>query len=326
MSPLATRGSPLERHSVWRIKVQSTNPQCASYALVTAAYNEAKLIEKTILAVISQSHPPARWVIVSDGSTDETDTIVSRYAARYPFIQLHRLTHDHARNFAAQADAINAGIEQLAKTTFDFIGNLDADITFADSYFEQLLHKFQEDPELGLGGGLIHEKCPDGMFRSRRDNSLTSVAHAVQVFRRACFQSIGGRYFPLPYGGPDTYAEVSARMGQWRVSSFQDLEALHHRPTGSAGGLLRSCFRQGKMDYSLGTLPLFEMMKVLRRVSVKPYLVGSAARLSGFLWCYCKRDPRAVSDEFMVYFREEQRTRIQNLFRGGLTVQRLSQQ
>jgi len=287
------------------------------YVLVTAAYNEEVLIEDTIRSVVTQRYCPARWVIVSDGSTDNTDAIVNKYAERYNFVQLHRLAGDHPRNFAAQVNAINAGINQLAGSDFDFIGNLDADITFEPSYMERLLQKFSDDPELGLAGGLIHERCADGVFRSRPDNSLTSVAHAVQLFRRACFQAIGRGYLPLPYGGPDTYAEVSARMKGWRVASFPDLPVHHHRVTGSAGGMLRGCFRQGRMDHSLGTLPAFELMKVMRRIHVKPVVAGSAARLAGFLYAYYRRDGRSVPDEFMEYFRGEQSARIRSLFRHG---------
>ena len=290
--------------------------QYGSYVLVTAAYNEGKLIENTIRSVISQHCLPAKWVIVSDGSTDETDAIVSRYAADNQYIQLYRLTEDHPRNFAAQAHAINAGIAQLAATEYDFIGNLDADITVAPSYFEQLLRKFREDPQLGLCGGDVHEKCSDGAFRSRRDNRTSSVAHAVQLFRRACFEAVGGGYVPLPYGGPDTYAEVTARMRGWRVTSFPDLEVLHHRTTGSAGGLVRGCIRQGRMDHSLGTWPPFEILKVLRRLHVDPYVIGSAARLAGFMLSYYRRDKRPVSDEFIQYFRKEQRARVLILFRS----------
>ena len=174
--------------------MERTERQRESYVLVTAAYNEGKLIENTIRSVIAQQRRPAKWVIVSDGSTDETDAIVARYAADNAFIQLHSLTIDHPRNFAAQAQAINAGIAQLAATDFDFLGNLDADITMAPSYFDQLLRKFHEDPQLGLGGGAVHEECKSGIFRSRKDNSVTSVAHAVQLFRRECFQDVGGKY------------------------------------------------------------------------------------------------------------------------------------
>lgn len=296
--------------------MQQKGREGGSYVLVTAAYNEGALIENTIRSVISQHCRPAKWVIVSDASTDDTDAIVTRYAEEYQFIRLYRLTLDHPRNFAAQALAINAGIVQVVQEECEFIGNLDADITFAPSYFAQLLQKFQEDPRLGLAGGLVHEKCSDGVFRSRRDNSIRSVAHAVQLFRRACFQAVGERYVPLPYGGPDTYAEVTARMNGWRVASFPDLEVRHHRVTGSAGGMLRSCVRQGRMDHSLGTLPLFEVMKVLRRVNIKPYAVGSVARLAGFILSYLRNEKRPVSGDFVAYLRHEQSARLMNLFRG----------
>lgn len=286
-----------------------------AYVLVTAAYNEAELIEDTIRSVIAQQCLPAKWVIVSDASTDETDAIVARYAAEHRFIQLHRISEDHPRDFTAQAYAINAGIAQLAGSDFEFIGNLDADITVAPSYFRQLLRKFHDDPRLGLAGGTVCEKCADGVFRGRPDNSVTSVAHAVQLFRRACFQAVGGGYIPLPYGASDTYAEVTARMKGWRVNSFPDLEVLHHRATGSAGGMVRGCFRQGRMDFSLGTLPLFEIFKVLRRANVKPRVIGAATRLAGFLFSYCRNDRRAVPGEFVAFFRQEQTARLLNLFR-----------
>ena len=287
-----------------------------SYVLVTAACNEGDFIENTIRSVIAQEHRPARWVIVSDNSTDDTDAIVARYAATHSFIRLHRLTEDHPRNFAAQVNAINAGIAQLQGTEYAFIGNLDADISFAPSYFRQVLDKFRQDASLGLGGGFIHEKSADGIFRSRRTNSLSSVAHAVQLFRRECFKAVGGAYLPLPYGGPDTFAETTARKKGWRVAPFPDLAVLHHRPTGSAGGLLRGWFRQGKMDYSLGTLPLFEVFRILRRVQSKPYVFGAGARLAGFLSCYCRGEHRAVPEEFMTYLRQEQTSRLQSLFRS----------
>jgi glycosyltransferase involved in cell wall biosynthesis len=135
--------------------MQQKERQAGLYVLVTTAYNEGKLIESTICSVISQHCRPAKWVIVSDGSTDDTDAIVARYAARHPFIELYRLTVDHPRNFAAQAHAINAGIAQLATNDCDFIGNLDADITMAHYYSEELLHKFREKPKLGLGGVIV---------------------------------------------------------------------------------------------------------------------------------------------------------------------------
>ena len=296
--------------------IQGQTVTSDSYVLVTAAYNEGAFIENTIRSVVSQNVQPLKWVIVSDGSTDDTDEIVEKYALQYGFICLYRITEDHPRNFAAQVNAINAGIAQIGDIEFGFIGNMDADVTMEPNYFGLLLEKFRRDPNLGLGGGMIYEQAVDGNFKGRKTNSRTSVAHACQLFRRNCFASVGGNYIPLPYGGPDTYAETTARMRGWNVESFEDLSVFHHRPTGSAGGLLRSCFRQGKMDYSLGALPVFEILKLASRVAAKPLLIGSVARFAGFVHSYFLREQRAVPIEFMSYLREEQRRRVASLFRA----------
>jgi poly-beta-1,6-N-acetyl-D-glucosamine synthase len=288
----------------------------SSYVLVTAAYNEDRLIEQTIRSVVSQTILPAKWIIVSDASTDRTDGIVRRYAAEHDFIQLHRISEDHARNFAAQVNAINRGLSLLENTDYDFVGNIDADITLEPDYFARLLEKFWLNRRLGLGGGTIYERSGDGSFAERRGNTVTSVAHACQLFRRDCFEEIGAAYLPLPYGGPDQHAEIMTRMTGWQVASFPDLKVFHHRRTGSMGGVLRGWFRQGKMDYSLGTLPLFEFFKLLRRTFMKPYLIGSIVRLAGFLDSYRRREKRAIPHNVVLYFRREQRQRMVSLFRA----------
>lgn len=295
-----------------------------NYVLATAAYNEDKFIEATIRSVIAQTIKPLQWVIVSDGSVDRTDAIVKDYANRAPFIRLLRIDEDHARNFAAQAMAINRGMSQLHHLNYDYIGNLDADITFEPDYFERLLAKLNSDTELGLAGGWIVERGIDEAFYPRRGNSQNSVPHGCQFFRRACFEAVGGAYVALPYGGPDTYAEVAARMRGWRVKSFEGLPAYHHRPTNAAGGMLKGCFRQGRMDYSLGTLPSFEFIKLANRSRMKPYVLGAAVRYAGFVQSYLRREKRAVPNEFMSFLRNEQRERVMRLlgvFRKGKPAQ-----
>src|ERR1035437_10266390 len=216
------------------------------YVLATAAYNEEAYIEATIRSVIAQTAPPLKWVIVSDGSTDHTDEIVRSYAESYPFIQLHRITEEHPRDFSAQVLAINTGLSKLEALDFDFIGNLDADITLEPEYFEMLLGRFAADSRLGLAGGFVCEKSGDA-FKPRITNSVRSVAHAVQLFRRECMRELGG-YLALPYGGPDWHAEVTVRMNGWKVQAFSDLPVYHQRKTGTSGGLLRYSYRQGHMD------------------------------------------------------------------------------
>jgi hypothetical protein len=282
-----------------------------NYVLVTAAYNEEALIERVVQSVIQQAVLPERWIVVSDGSTDRTDSIVESYAARHSFIQLLRLKKEHKRNFGAQVHAINEGCKELKDIQYDYIGNLDADVSFDPEYFGELLDHFERDAKLGLAGGFITEEC-DGIFLSRKHNRIDSVAHAVQLFRRECFESVGG-YMPLKYGGPDWHAGVLARMKGWRVESIPELRVRHHRPTGTADRWQRDCFRQGCMDFSLGSHPVFELVKCLRRMPDNPVVLGALTRLAGFAWCYWTRQQREVSREFEEFLRREQMGRVRRL-------------
>lgn len=283
------------------------------YALITPAHNEEAYIEKTVQSVIKQSVLPVKWVIVSDRSTDKTDDIVKKYIGEYDFIKLCRLEGDSIRHFGYQVRAINAGYEQLKYSEFEFIGNLDADVSFNLDYYENVLKKFSENPDLGIAGGFIYEKSNEG-FQSRQFNTVKSVANAVQLFRRECYETIEG-YMELKYGGHDWVAEVMARMNGWHVEAFPELSVFHHRKTGMGDGkLLRGILRMGLMDYSVGSHPLFEVFKCFRRIKGKPYLLGSLLRITGFILGYCWREKRIVSDDFIKYLRREQIQRLQTLF------------
>lgn len=287
-----------------------------AYVLITAAYNEEQFLPLTIESVVSQTVLPQRWVIVSDASTDRTDQIVQEYAARHNFIRLLRITEPHPRNFAAQVHAINLGCASLDDCDYRFIGNIDADVSFGPDYFATLLRRFEANPKLGLAGGVTREQ--DGTVASApRGEALQSVPHALQLFRRKCFEDVGG-YPVLPYGGPDTYAEVMARMKGWQVTGFEDLVAQHYRYTASAGGQLRGRFRQGLMESSLGYDPLFEAVKCARRLREKPAGVGAVARIAGFCWAQVSHKP-AVSREFVHYLRREQKQRVRRFVRNLLS-------
>jgi glycosyltransferase involved in cell wall biosynthesis len=281
------------------------------YVLVTAAYNEERHIERTIQSVIAQTILPLKWVIVSDGSTDRTDEIVLRYSKDHSFITLSRITDEHPRNCAAQVMAINHGFTLLKDLDFEFIGNIDADISFASTYYETLLERFACDVELGCAGGFICEENR-GVFTDRPGNSTSSVAHAVQLFRKSCFD-VAGPYQVLEFGGPDWVAEVRARQFGWKVVSFQDLKVNHFRPTASAGGVMRGRLRQGRMDHAMGSLVLFECLKCLRRFNESPRLWGALLRFCGFMIAYLRGEPRLVPDDFVAFLRQEQLQRLRAL-------------
>jgi Glycosyl transferase family 2 len=278
------------------------------YALMTAAYNEEENIGQTIESVLAQTRRPERWVIVSDGSQDGTDAIVEKYAAQYEFIRFLRLTRAPGRNFGAKVRALQKGYKLLESTCFEFIGNLDADITLEPTYFENLIERFDHSPQLGIAGGFIHEKM-GAEFQSRRSNRTYSVAHAGQLVRRQCYEQFGG-YAVLEFGGEDWHAQTSARMNGWEAEAFPDLRILHHRRTGEGDDLVRYKFRQGRMDYCFGSLVGFEVLKCLQRVPERPFAIGGMARLTGFLWSYLQREKRPVASEFIAFLRNEQRAKL----------------
>lgn len=198
------------------------------YVLITAAKNEESYIEKTIQSVLNQTIKPEQWIIVSDGSTDSTNEIVEKYKNKYIFIDLIVLPPNKERNFSSKVNALNLALKKLEGKQFDFIGNLDADVTLDKSYYEEIFYAFQKNPKLGIAGGIILDCINDKVIP--QNISLNTVAGAIQVFRKQCFEKIG-YYIPFKYGGEDAYMEIMARKLGWNVQTLAELKAFHHRPT-----------------------------------------------------------------------------------------------
>ena len=282
---------------------------------MTAAHNEESFMEGTIESVLAQTVRPKRWVIVSDNSSDRTDEIVEKYARQHDFIRFLRITRAPGHSFGAKVLALHQGSKLLEDVDYEFIGNLDADISLESSYFEHLIERFRQFPRLGLVGGFVYEAADaGGEYRSRSVNDVRNVAHAAQLVRRECYDAIGG-YAILKYGGEDWCAQIKARMMGWEVESFPELKIFHHRHTGGSSHWFRNAFRLGKLDYSFGSDPIFELMKCLRRVGESPYFLVALARLAGFIWPSICREPREVPDEFVSFLRREQRERLSSVWK-----------
>jgi len=284
-----------------------------TYVLITAARNEEVYIEKTIQSVISQTVLPQKWVIVSDGSTDRTDEIVKDYAKKNDFIELVQKPSDSDRNFGSKAKAIKLGYERLKELKYEYIGNLDADVSFDSLYYENILKKFWYNKKLGIAGGIRYDLC-NGKFK-KIISARNSVGGPFQLFRRECYETIGG-YSPLKYGGIDAVAEIKARMYGWEVKSFPEDIVYHHRCTGTAkGSTINAAFRAGIRDYLIGYHPLFQTVRcLLYRTLHKPYLLYGIVWMSGYVWASFHRYKRPVSDDFVKYLRTEQLMRLQTVF------------
>jgi glycosyltransferase involved in cell wall biosynthesis len=289
-----------------------------SYILITAARNEADHIGLTIRSVVAQTQLPNRWLIVSDGSTDDTDRIVSEAAKQYPFIELLRVDAESDRNFGSKAAAINAGYQKLASLPHNFIGVLDADVSFDPDYYEQVLARFQAFPTLGISGGVLIDII-DGVAVRQQTDPNWSVSGPVQMFRRKCFDEIGG-YLVLR-GGIDAAAEVMARMQGWQVRAFPELSALHHRQTGKENhSRLGIFFHRGLEDYKLGYHPLFFVGRSLLRVRESPWIIGGLTMLGGFLWAALTGAKKKVPNDFIRFLRKEQKARMVRIFRRRTEV------
>jgi len=280
------------------------------YVLITAARNEEAYIERTIQSVVAQTILPRRWVIVSDGSVDRTDEIVNQYAAKHDFIMLLHRSADQERNYGSKAMALKLAYEQLTNLEFEFVGNLDADVSFEPTYYEGVLTKLTENERLGLAGGIRFDFC-DGQFR-RVNCARNSVGGPFQLFRRPSYEKIGG-YRPLRFGSIDSVAETMVRMHGWEVESFPDFEVYHYRCTGTAGGsIVKGRFKIGTLSYSIGYHPLFEIARCASRLSGYPPVVGGLSELAGYSWAALKRRKREVPDEFIRYLRSEQLAKLRS--------------
>jgi len=256
-------------------------------------------------------------VIVSDSSVDNTDRIIQKYESSYPWIKYLRIDRKAGRSFASKVIALRQAESALKSEGFDLIGNIDADVTLERNYFRSLIDRLGADPALGIAGGFVYEESK-GTYCSRPLNSEQSVPHAAQLVRRTCYDSIGG-YALLKYGGEDWHALVSARMNGWTAAAFPDLKIFHHRPSTASGTLLRNSFRAGRMDYSFGSYPPFEILKCIRRLRNGQF-PGGAVRMCGFMWGYVRAEKRPVSDEFITFLRSEQRERVVAFLKGRVRL------
>jgi glycosyltransferase involved in cell wall biosynthesis len=284
----------------------------SKYVLITPARDEAAFIELTIQSVIRQTLLPVKWVIVSDGSTDGTDEIVKKYAAAHSFIELLRMPERRDRSFSGKACAFNAGYERVKEIDFDVIANLDGDLSFDPEYFAFLLRKMSENPSLGVGGTPF-EEIAGQPFYDYHIVGLDHVSGACQLFRRRCFEEIGG-YVPMKLGGIDYVALTTARMKGWKTRTFTEKTSTHHRKMGTAQtGVLKSRYKLGLKDYAFGGHPLWELFRAVYQMTKKPFIVGGLALGTGYLLAAVRREERPISQEMIAFRRREQMLRLRRL-------------
>jgi len=264
-------------------------------------------------SVTAQTFLPVRWIIVSDGSTDRTDEIVKASARQFPWIELLRLERDPDRHFAGKAQAVNAGYASLKDVTFDLVGNLDADMTLPPDFYEFLLTRFEAIPNLGVAGTPFVEDSGNPGSHSHAFSNLEHVSGACQLFRRGCFEQIGG-YRPIKGGGIDWVAVTTARMLGWTTRTFVERTCVHHRTMGTADrSPVKARFRHGQEDYYVGNHPLWEIGRSLFQMKHQPLILGGLSLLSGYTCAWLSGKPNPIPTELRSFHRREQMDRMRKL-------------
>lgn len=278
----------------------------AKYLVITPVRDEEKYLRSTIASMAAQTILPAEWIVVNDGSTDKTGEILDEAAKTYPWLRvIHRANRGHRKSGGGVVEAFNDGYKTMQSKDWQYIVKLDGDLSFAPDYFEQCFARFDKEPSLGVGGGVIVHNT-DGHLEVE-NNPNFHVRGATKIYRRACWEGIGG-FWPAP--GWDTMDEVKASMLGWSTRSFPDLQLLHHRHTGAADGTWANWVKNGRANYICGYHPAFMLSKCLVRLGKRPFVVGSVALFYGFITGYLKAIPRVDDPKTIAYLRKQQIRRL----------------
>ncbi len=280
--------------------------QDVKYVIITPVRDEENYVAETVRSVAAQTVLPTEWIIVNDGSSDRTGEILDECATRFPWMRvIHRPNRGFRKSGGGVIEAFNDGFNALSRTNWDFLVKLDGDLTLPGDYFEKCFEHFEQQPALGIGGGVICHEV-DGALKVEA-NPKFHVRGATKIYRRACWQAIGGLW-SAP--GWDTIDEAKANMLGWKSDSFGELRLCHHRITGTADGLVRDRVKHGLACYISGYHPLFVAASCLYRIVQKPYLIGSFAVGYGFVKGYLDRVPQVDDTRLISYMRSQQLRRL----------------
>jgi biofilm PGA synthesis N-glycosyltransferase PgaC len=272
------------------------------YVVITPVKDEEAYIKNTLESMVKQSIIPVEWIIVNDGSIDNTGEIINGYAKRYSWIRtIHRSNRGYRKPGGGVIEAFHAAYVSIKSKEWDYIVKLDGDLSFEKDYFENCFSRFRDNPKLGIGGGMIYHYV-DGELKLEKQ-PLVHVRGATKIYKRQCWDSIGGL---LEAPGWDTIDEMKANMLGYETQSFKELRIVHHRHTGTAVSKWANSLKDGRADYITGYHPVFMLLKCLKRLLHKPYVVGAAGLFCGYLGGYLARIPQVDDKALIAYVRQQQ--------------------
>ncbi len=279
------------------------------FVVITPAQNEENYLAKMIQSVVSQTILPDEWVIVDDGSVDETFKIAEQAAQAHPWIKVVKRGPAFSRRLGANVvEGIYFGLRQLSRSDYSFLFKIDADVVLGPDYFQTILAKFAENPELGIATGEIYDLVGSKEVKTRW--LPLGVAGPIKGWRRQCFEEIGGLVRGLAWDGIDSFEAM--RLG-WQATTFDDpeLKVLHLRPEGSS---VRNRYfgwaRRGKAMHFVGAHPLWVLASALYHMADRPFILGGVCMLIGYLDAFLSKSARYDNPAFSRYLRRWQLKRL----------------
>jgi poly-beta-1,6-N-acetyl-D-glucosamine synthase len=253
-----------------------------NYVIITPVRNEEKYVEETILSVIHQTILPVEFILVDDGSTDGSSAIIDHYVLKYSWIKVYKKPKGKHRPGPGVVEAFYTGFYHIVYDDWNFVVKLDADLSFEPSYFEFQLKEFKVNAKLGMTSGVTCRPVKGRLVRDKMPED--HVRGAAKMYRRACFDQIGGLSCVL---GWDTIDELKAQLAGWETRSFKQLVLIHYKPIGiKQTHLLKKELTVGERQHYLGYHPLFAILRGFYRMLHKPVMIAGFLNLMGFILAY----------------------------------------
>ncbi len=283
------------------------------YCLISPCRNEGRYVRRTIESILRQNERPGLWVIVDDGSHDETPNILAQYARNISWIQVVRRPDRGARKVGGGViEAFQEGLARVDLNQFDYLCKLDVDLELPATYFAQLIDRMEADRTIGTCSGKAYYPAA-GNTRESFDGPLIAECigddvsvGAAKFYRVECFRQIGGFVPTVMWDGIDCHR---CRMLGWRALSWDDpgLRFLHLRPMGSSErGVLTGRARHGSGQYRMGTAWWYLLASALFRMRHRPCVLGGLAMIYGYLRSACRGEKRYDDPAFRTFLRRYQ--------------------